>query len=159
ELGGGYLTLNIYGKETRATSRSLQFVSEIIERKEPEGKKFKAEPEMEAGTIETASQGYTGIVAKLWKIICENGTEVSREEVNSSIYEAVKPIVKVGIKSDSAETVSMIETAINSQNEENIKKAAANALNPAPAPANSAPANLAPANPAPANPAPANPTP
>ncbi|MEG0107466.1 MAG: VanW family protein, partial [Lachnospiraceae bacterium] len=95
-LSGGYITFNIYGKETREAGRTLQFVSEIIEKKVPEGKKFEEEPDAAVGTIETASQAYTGIVAKLWKIILSNGVEVGREEVNSSVYEAVKPIVKVG---------------------------------------------------------------
>ena len=41
-LSGGALTFNIYGKETRDAARSLQFVSETTESKEPEGKRYVA---------------------------------------------------------------------------------------------------------------------
>lgn len=161
-LSGGYITFNIYGKETREAGRTLQFVSEIIEKKVPEGKKFEEEPDAAVGTIETASQAYTGIVAKLWKIILSNGVEVGREEVNSSVYEAVKPIVKVGTQSDNAEATAAIKAAIASQNEDNIKAAIASVQTPAPSnstqtpPASAAPA---PATPTPAAPTPTTPTP
>ena len=65
--------------------------------------------------------GKTGLEAQLWKVVYENGEEVSRDKVNFSHYMASGKTVAVGTFSDNAEDSAKINAAIESQNEETIK--------------------------------------
>jgi hypothetical protein len=75
--------------------------------------------------VETTQNSHTGYTAKLWKIVKENGVEVSRDNFNNSTYAASPKIITVGIKSDNADAVAAIKAAIASGNESTIRAAAA----------------------------------
>lgn len=125
---GRYITFTIYGKETRPEGRKIEFVSEVVS-STPASKKFVASGDS-LGTITKASSGYTGMKAKLWKVVYENGTEVSRKVVNNSTYRASEAVYNVGTSSDNAEAAAIVNNAIASQNEDTIRAAIdqANAL-------------------------------
>ena len=55
-----------------------------------------------------------------WKVVYEDGTEVSREAVNYSTYLASGKTVAVGTFSESEEASAMINAAIESQDETRI---------------------------------------
>ena len=118
---GGYLTFNVYGKETREEGRTLEFIGEITEEKMPEKKKFEAS-DSPFGVMETAVQPKPAISARLVKVVYLNGQEQSRDVVNYSSYLETKEVVKVGIASDNNEAVDALNKAIASQNEEEILK-------------------------------------
>lgn len=118
---GRYITFNIYGKETRPEGRTIEFVHEVVS-STPAGKKFVASGDT-LGTITKASSGYTGMKAKLWKVVYENGTEVERKVVNNSTYRASEAIYNVGTASDNAEAAAIVNNAIASQNEATINAA------------------------------------
>ena len=122
---GAYITFNIYGKETRPEGRTVKFEHEVVS-STPAGKKFVASGD-ELGVIKKASSGYTGMKAKLWKIVYENGVEVSRKVVNNSTYRASEAIYNVGTASDNAEAAAIVNNAIASQNEDTINAAIAQA--------------------------------
>ena len=65
--------------------------------------------------------------AKLWKIVKENGVEVSREQINASTYSASKGTYHVGTATDNAEAKAIITKAIATQNEAEIRAAIAKA--------------------------------
>lgn len=122
---GGKLTFTVYGKEYRAAGRTVSYVSETISSTDP-GKKFVATGEP-VGTFKKAVSAHMGIKAKLWKVVTENGKEVSREQFNKSSYKASPATYHVGIGTDHAEAAAIVNNAIKTQDETTIKNAIAQA--------------------------------
>ncbi len=124
-ISGGNLTFTIYGKETRNPNRSVEFVSETLSTT-PAGKKF-VESGDALGAMTKSGSGHTGKTAKLWKVVYENGQEVSREVFNSSTYSASPVTVNVGTASDNAEAAALVKAAVATQDEGQIHNAIAEA--------------------------------
>ena len=82
---GRNVTFTIWGKEDRPTNRTIEFVSEVI-KETPKGQTYKDDPSKPVGYVIKESDGHKGRVSKLWKVIKENGVEVSRELVSSDTY-------------------------------------------------------------------------
>lgn len=122
-VSGGYITFNVFGKETRAANRKIEFVSEVVSSM-PAGEKFVATQDA-VGTLKKASSGYEGMKAKLWKIVYENGTEVSRKVVNNSTYNASAAVYNVGTVSAYPEVTAAINSAIANQSRAEIEAAIA----------------------------------
>lgn len=122
---GGTLTFTIYGKEYRPSTRKVSYISETLSSTDP-GKKFVATGEP-IGTYKKAVSAHMGIKAKLWKVVTENGTEVSREQFNKSSYKASPATYHVGIGSDNAEATAIVNNAVKTQNEAAIQAAIAQA--------------------------------
>lgn len=122
---GSKLTFSIYGKETRAEGREVSFVSEITKRTEAK-KKFVASGDA-VGTLKETVAGHAAIKAKLWKVVTENGVEVSKKQVNSSSYISSAATWSVGTGTDNAEAKKVITDAIATQDEAKIKEAIAQA--------------------------------
>lgn len=120
-LADGSLTFNIYGKETRSPGRALTFYSETTESKETEGKRFVA-TENYIGYFGIQSYSHPEINAQLWKIVTENGEEISRDVVNYSQYVAAPETYGVGVVSDDPAQTERMNSAILSQDEEVIQK-------------------------------------
>lgn len=122
---GGRLTFTVYGQETRAEGRKVSYVSEVTSRTEAK-KKFVASGDA-VGTLKKSVAGHDAIKAKLWKVVTENGSEVSREAINSSNYQTSAATWKVGTATDNAEAKKLITDAIATQDEAKIKAAIAQA--------------------------------
>ena len=75
------------------------------------------------GTMYTSSSGRSGLVAQLWKIVYENGEEVSRDTMNYSEYRASGKTVSVGSASDNEAETEKMRTAVSTQDETKIKAA------------------------------------
>ena len=73
--------------------------------------------------MEYTGSPHTGREARLWKVVYENGVEISRDIFNSSTYTKSDQIVEVGTAGGSAAAVSALETAIASQNLDAINSA------------------------------------
>lgn len=116
----------IYGKDTRAEGHSVEFESETLERTEY-SKKYVEDPDSAIGSMEEEGTAINGRTARLWKVVYENGQEVSRDVINNSTYKASEVTVKVGTASGSAEASKLIRTAIQSQNEDKIRVAVSEA--------------------------------
>ena len=121
KTSGGYVTFNIYGKETREEGRTLEFVGEVTEEKMPEKKKFE-ESDKAFGVKETVIGPQPAISARLVKIVYLDGVEQSRDVVNYSYYLETKEVVRVGTSSDNEEATTSLKNAISTQNEDEINK-------------------------------------
>jgi len=124
-VSGGYVTFTIYGKETRPENRSIKFISETLSSKNG-GKKFEASGD-ELGKIVKTSSAHTGMEARLWKVVYENGTEVSREIFNKSSYMASPAYYTVGTATNNAEAKAIVTAAIATNDEAKINAAIAQA--------------------------------
>lgn len=118
-LNGGEITFRIYGKETRDPNRTVEYESEILETTESDETRFVA-AEDPVGTIYTQDSGHTGMTACLWKIVYENGEEISRQQINYSSYLASGKTVAVGTLTEDEELSQKLISAIEAQDEDMI---------------------------------------
>ena len=122
---GGQIYFNVFGVETRDPSRKVEFESEVLSQTDPISV-FEAAGDQPVGTItKTSGSAHTGYTARLWKIVYENGVEVSRDVYNNSKYRVTNNVYAVGTQSDNAEASAAISAAIATQDEATVRAAAA----------------------------------
>ncbi len=114
------ITFNIYGKETRDAGRKVRYESEILEVINPPADQIYADAGRPLGYIVTAS-AHIGYKARLWKIVTENGVEVSREKVNSSTYKMVPRSATVGVATADPHAYEEIMAAIGTCSIDHVK--------------------------------------
>ena len=95
---GRNVTFTIWGKEDRPAGRTVEFVSEILS-ETPKGRRYKDDPSKPSSYVVLESGGHTGRVSRLWKVVKENGVEVSRELVSKDTYRMSEDIYIRGTKS------------------------------------------------------------
>lgn len=119
------ITFNLYGVETRDPGRSVSYESEVLERIEPDTEVIVADASQPVGFLHTSAE-HIGYKAQLWKVVKENGTEVSREKVNSSSYQVSPRTLTVGTATDDANISSIMAAAIASNSAQVVKDTVAN---------------------------------
>ena len=119
-----HITFTIYGVETRDPGRTISFESEILSETKPSSEKVIADGKQAIGYVKVQSV-HVGRTAKLWKVTKENGTEVSREEVNSSSYQMVPRTATVGTATADPVAAQLIQAAIATNDIDYIKGVAA----------------------------------
>ncbi len=117
--GNGTLQFHIYGKDTRDAGHSVEYESEVLEQMEYT-KKYVEDSDSAIGSMNEKGTAINGKTARLWKVVYENGNEVSRDVINNSTYRASEVKVLVGTRSDNAEASQLVRNAIGSQDEEQI---------------------------------------
>lgn len=114
------ITFTIYGKETRDPNREVSYVSEELEVNVPPADNIIADASQPVGYIVTES-AHIGYKARLWKVVKENGVEVSRTQVNSSSYKMVPRMATVGIATDNPIVQQQVIEAINTGSVDQVK--------------------------------------
>lgn len=112
----------VYGKETRPEGHTVEFESEVMETVEA-GKKYVEDSEQAIGYMQTESAAINGSTARLWKIVYENGEEVSRDVINHSTYSAADEKIVVGTASDNPAAAELVRSAIATQDAAKIQEA------------------------------------
>ncbi|MDO4788788.1 MAG: VanW family protein [Johnsonella sp.] len=92
---GGKLTFTIWGKDSRAKDRTVEYVSEILS-STPAGITYKDDPSLPAGTQVKESSGHNGRKSRLWKVIKIGGVEVERVLVSTDTYITSNAIYRRG---------------------------------------------------------------
>lgn len=123
-ISGRNITFRIYGMETRNATRKITLLSETLSKTDAPAPQIKG-ISAAVGTVVKTQPAHIGYKAKLWKIVTENGKEISREEINKSTYMASPEVYEVGIVSSHAEAVAAINAAIASKDIAKVKEAAA----------------------------------
>ena len=113
------ITFTIYGVETRDTAnREVVYESVVLERSVPEEEVIYVNESLPVGycSVQSAHVGYK---AQLWKVVRENGVEVSREQINSSSYMKAPRSATVGVATadEGARNAIMAAVATNSIDE------------------------------------------
>lgn len=114
------ITFTIYGKETRPEGRELRFESKILSVNYPEADIIYEDPSQPIGYIATEGS-HTGYKAQLWKIVLENGQEVSRTQVNSSNYITVPRSATVGTATEDPYAYEEIMAAIGTSDIDHVR--------------------------------------
>lgn len=114
------ITFIIYGVETRDPGHKVKYESEILSTTQPDSEKIIQDSSQGIGfiNIQSAHIGYT---AQLWKIVEENGVEVSREVINKSSYKVTPRTATVGVKTDNPAYAARIQAAIASGSIDSVK--------------------------------------
>ncbi len=107
---GKDLYFNIYGVETRPANRTIEFETEVLSQENP-AISYTA-TELPVGTVTRTQAGHIGYKSQLWKIVKENGVEVSRDKFNTSNYKSSPRTIAIGIATDDAELRNNVYNAI-----------------------------------------------
>ena len=117
---GKKITFNIYGSEYRSPEHEVKYVSEVLETIRPQSDVIYPDAGQPIGYITVAS-AHIGYKARLWKVVYENGVEISRDQVNSSNYKMSPRQATVGVASaDPAATEEMM-AAIGTNSIDHVK--------------------------------------
>ena len=116
----GKLSFKIWGEEYRSSTRKVKFVSEVISEDEYETT-FKWDSSQPLGYINKEQSGHNGVKARLWKVVTEDGEEVSREIFNTSKYAKSNRIVTFGTKGATSSQLSEIKAAAKAQDEKTAR--------------------------------------
>ncbi|HBA68234.1 MAG TPA: hypothetical protein DCZ40_02625 [Lachnospiraceae bacterium] len=147
------ITFTIYGVETRPSNREVTYESEILSVINPDHEIIYTNVAMPIGQVVTQS-AHIGYKAQLWKIVKENGVEVSREQINSSSYKMVPRTATVGLSTNDVNAYNEMLAAVATNNIDHVKNVAA-ALAQFAIPADQAPVEQPPAEQPPAEQPPA----
>lgn len=104
------ITFNIYGVETRPESHKVEYVSEVLSETIPDDV-LVANSSAAIGSF-SSSPRHIGYTARLWKVVYENGEEVSREVINNSRYSPSPKTVSVGIATDNPDYANRMSAAL-----------------------------------------------
>lgn len=105
------ITITIYGVETRPSNRTIKFESQVISTTPALGEAIYTEGRKPFGYIDIQAP-HTGYYAKLWKIVFEDGVEVSRTEMSSSKYRPAPRMATIGTANADAQTLAILGEAI-----------------------------------------------
>jgi len=119
------ITFTIYGVETRDSNREVTYESEVLKRTVPESEKIIADAGSPVGFINVQS-AHVGYVAKLWKVVTEDGKEVSRTQVNDSTYQVAPKTATVGIAHGDPAVTAAMQAAIATGSIDHVKGVIAN---------------------------------
>jgi hypothetical protein len=128
----GWITMNVYGYETRPSNRVISFESEILSEVDPQVS-YTLSEDYDAGTWKVMQSEHRGTEARLWKIVTVDGVEESREVFNNSSYRESPKEVTIGTKGGSAEWLAAVQAAIKAGDDEATVKALVANVTAAPA--------------------------
>ncbi|MBE5869002.1 MAG: hypothetical protein E7293_08620 [Lachnospiraceae bacterium] len=114
------LVFEIYGVEYRKPSRTVEYVPEILQIIAPGPDVITADATKPLGYIDVDS-ARTGYKSRLWKIVKEDGVEVSREQVNSSSYKMSSKTAIVGVATEDPNAHNEIMAAVGTGSIDHVK--------------------------------------
>lgn len=118
------ITFTIYGAETRAADRKVTYESKVLAVNRPESDVIYTDPAIPLGQVVTEA-AHIGYKAELWKVVTENGQEVSREQINSSSYKMVPRTATVGLSTNDVNAYNEMLAAVATNNIDHVKNVAA----------------------------------
>ena len=96
---GRTITFKLWGKETRDTeNRKIKYVTKVLSETAPPPEVVTKDPTQLETYRKVTQSAHTGYKAELYKVVYENGVEVSRTLVNKSNYSAAPKYVTIGTK-------------------------------------------------------------
>ncbi|MDE7417723.1 MAG: VanW family protein [Lachnospiraceae bacterium] len=118
------ITFTIYGVEQRDPGHVVRYESETLSTTHPDHEIITPTTSQGIGyiSVESAHIGYT---AQLWKVVEENGVEVSREVINQSSYKVSPRSATVGVATDNPNYAARINAAVASGSIDTCKAEAA----------------------------------
>lgn len=95
------ITFKIWGHETRDTeNRKIEYVTKVLSETKPPKDVVTEDPTQPTSYRQVTQTAHIGYRAELYKVVYENGVEVSRTLINTSNYQAAPQYVTVGTKEE-----------------------------------------------------------
>lgn len=138
-----HITFTIYGLESRDSGHQVRYESEVVSKTYPDTEVIYTNASLPIGSVSVQS-AHIGYKANLWKVVTENGTEVSREMINSSSYKVTPRTATVGVNTADPAAYEQIMAAIATNNIDHVRNVATALAAGAAPPAEGAPAEGAP---------------
>lgn len=107
---GKTVTFNIYGHETRPSSRTIKFENKILQKIQPGSDVITKDNTQPTSYRKVTQSAHIGYKAEYYKIVYENGVETQRIKVNSSYYKAAPNYITVGTKEEVQATPAPAQT-------------------------------------------------
>lgn len=95
---GRRITFNIWGYETRKSNRKIEFKTVVLSETAPPADVVTKDPTKPETYKKVTQSAHTGYKAELYKIVYEDGVEVSRTLVNKSTYMPAPRYITIGTK-------------------------------------------------------------
>ncbi len=93
------ITFKLWGREARDTvNRKIKYETVVLSTTQPPAEVVTEDPTQPTTFRKVTQTAHTGYKAQLWKVIYENGVEVSRTMINSSNYQAAPQYTTIGTK-------------------------------------------------------------
>lgn len=96
EVNGSWVKFSIYGRNDNP-GRTVKIRTEVVKKTDPQIKIIE-DPTLPVGTEVEEKKAYTGYVVRAYRIIMENGIQVSAEELTQSVYRVGNGVKRVGTK-------------------------------------------------------------
>lgn len=112
---GGNLVMNIYGHEEHSSSRKVEFQTVYESTIAKPAEIVTEDPNMPEGEREVTSWGKEGCKVSVYKIVYENGKQISKEWFSSSSYRSTADEVTVGTKKPEEKTEETAQTSAAGQ--------------------------------------------
>ncbi|NLJ96258.1 MAG: hypothetical protein GX321_03825 [Clostridiales bacterium] len=94
---GRSITFNIWGNETRDTvNRKIKFETRVLSETPPPADVIEEDPTKPITYRKVTQSAHTGYKAELYKVVYENGVEVSRTLINKSSYAPAPRYIIIG---------------------------------------------------------------
>ncbi|MFA9377571.1 MAG: VanW family protein [Lachnotalea sp.] len=110
--GGKKITFTIYGCETRAANRTIEYKSETLTTTEPVGYNYVIDNTLLFGEQKQTQAPHTGYTAKLFKYVYIDGKQTEVQEVNYSSYKAEPAYISVGTSWGDEASVAALTAAV-----------------------------------------------
>ena len=107
---GSTLTFTIYGKETRAANRTVEYVSQTLDYKAASVSVVVVDEDL--GYVKGIQGGHPYAVAQLVKNVYVDGVLTESSVVNTSSYKTNNTIWEIGMNCDNAEAIAEVNEAI-----------------------------------------------
>lgn len=114
------ITMTIYGVETRDAGHEVSYYSDVTSTTPPGPEIIYADASQPVGFIEV-QPAHTGYTADVYRIIKENGVEISREQITHSVYKMTSRSATVGIATSDPTTYNVMQMAIASGSVDYVK--------------------------------------
>ena len=102
----------------------VTYESEVLETIQPASESIVQTTSQPIGFVDVQS-AHVGYKARLWKVVTENGVEVSREQINSSSYKMVPRTATVGVATNDTNAYNEMQAAIATGSIDQVKSVAA----------------------------------
>ncbi len=118
------ITMTIYGVETRPETHKVSYESIVLETTPPGAEAVYADAAQPIGYVDV-QPAHTGYVADVYRVITEDGVEVSRDKISHNTYKMTIRSATVGVSTSDPVAYDLMQAAIATGSVDHVKAVAA----------------------------------
>ncbi len=118
------ITMTIYGVETRPETHKVSYESIVLETTPPGAEAVYADAARPIGYVDV-QPAHTGYVADVYRVITEDGVEVSRDKISHNTYKMTIRSATVGVSTSDPVAYDLMQAAIATGRVDHVKAVAA----------------------------------